>query len=398
MAALAVLLLATAAPATANATDAYIAAFAKAASLERGGDPAAAAATMEELLPDYAEDYAVQLRIGWLHFQAGAYDKAEAAYGRAEEISDGATDARLGLAWTLLRLGRLEEAAHGFEAILEEAPENASAQQGLELARPEAPDGLTASVWLSGQTYQGHPAKKQAAGVSASLSFRAARRLVGGATYRFTAFRARQGPPQTPPKSDFEQHEGYVSLGPAWREAGGAIQYAYVSDSGGNAGSGHVLGCSLRWSPYGDLVLSGAWSMYEDDDVLGLEPSWLLPLGGGLWLRLAAGLQSMGDQSFASAHGRLAWAGEVFSVWVGGKAGEEMRPVYWDVPLVLNLEESVLYGASAGAGVALGAGWSLSAAFSTQRFIHEVPVGELESNGHVLSVGLSKGWVTGGSE
>jgi hypothetical protein len=388
-------LLVALAPGPAHAAEDYGAAFTRAAELERSGDPAGAATAMEALLPEYAEDYSVQLRLGWLYFEAEQYPQAERAYAAAAEISDGAADAKLGLAWTHYRLGRLDEAASGFEAVLDEMPDNESARQGLAFARPEAPDGVTAAAWLSGQTYQGHPVKKLAAGVSASLSFRAARRLVGGGTYRYTAFKARKGPTGQG-VSDFDQHEGYVSIGPAWRDYGAAVQYAYVSDSGGNAGAGHVLGGTLRWSPFGDIWLSGSWSMYDDEDVLGLEPSWLVSVGGGLWMRLAAGLQSADSGTFASAHGRLAWVGEIFSAWVGGKVGEEMRPVYWDVPLVLNLDETVVYGASAGVGVALGGGWGLSAAYSVQRFSHEVPVGELESNGHVLSVGLSKAWVSGG--
>jgi hypothetical protein len=56
-----------------------------------------------------------------------------------------------------------------------------------------------------------------------------------------------------------------------------------------------------------------------------------------------------------------------FSLWAGGKYGDEVRPVYWNVPLVYDLQEKIAYGVWAGAGVNVSEGARIQLTYTMDR-------------------------------
>ena len=107
-------------------------AWARAGVLEARGDPSAACDELLPWLALYPQDYALALQIGWLAFSAERYREAEDAYRQAVALSSGAPEASVGLAWTLLRVGRSPEA----RALVEALPPGEQRDQ-LEAALPK---------------------------------------------------------------------------------------------------------------------------------------------------------------------------------------------------------------------------------------------------------------------
>lgn len=379
------LLLALSLAAPAAAESAYDAAFAESRRLEAEGRPADAARALEPLTQDYDQDYALWLRLGWLRFEAEAYPEAEAAYRRAMALSGGAQDARLGLAWTLLREGRRAAAAEGFRAILADDPAQASAQEGLALATVPAVSfapHLSVSVFAEGGassgTWVGGLAGLDAL-VRGHVLFGAAVRsadlggsLAGGRGRGMNAGTATTG--------DLEAHlrAGWVT------EPFGLIALgAFVTSSDGYGparplGSAWIAGLSGRWSPFGDGVLEASWSAWPDVSILRLAPSWRLPVVAGLSVTpglavqhlvapAGAGLppplaEAVGAWPVAGSLG-LRYDGSGFSLWAGGKLGDEVRPAYLWQPSVWGITATFRGGGWAGGDLALGGGWALYAAW-----------------------------------
>jgi len=78
--------------------------WARSNDLEAQGSYAEALAALAPLATDYPQDYRLLVRLGWLAFEAGDYATALRWYQAALDVSPDAYDARLGLAWTRLRL------------------------------------------------------------------------------------------------------------------------------------------------------------------------------------------------------------------------------------------------------------------------------------------------------
>lgn len=97
----------------------------RALELESAGDPAAA---RDELLPwmsTYPQDFSLALRVGWLAWLAEDWGTAERAYSRAAELSGGGLEARLGLAWTHLKMGEITQARSEAAALQTDHPDDA---------------------------------------------------------------------------------------------------------------------------------------------------------------------------------------------------------------------------------------------------------------------------------
>ena len=76
----------------------------------QGGDRAGALATMQELLARHDHVGAHWFNYGFLFEEAGEYERAEAAFRRATELSPQLDRAWYGLGLVLIRLQRLDEA------------------------------------------------------------------------------------------------------------------------------------------------------------------------------------------------------------------------------------------------------------------------------------------------
>lgn len=81
---------------------------------------------IEALMTHYqARHYPLNLRLGWLYYLAGTYDRSVQHYRRAIELKPLSIEARLGLAFPLAALGNMDELLDNYQAILAIDPQHA---------------------------------------------------------------------------------------------------------------------------------------------------------------------------------------------------------------------------------------------------------------------------------
>jgi len=111
--------------------DVLQAAFSKSYATEKNGD---FTASMEPLKKVYDESsYELNLRLGWLNYNAGLFDEAIIFYGRAQKLKPYSEEARFGLILPLAALGKWNDVIKIYEAILETSPNNSVALYRLGL-------------------------------------------------------------------------------------------------------------------------------------------------------------------------------------------------------------------------------------------------------------------------
>lgn len=309
---------------------------------------------------EYPQDFTVALRRGWLLFLAGRYEEAARAYEKAVALSGGqSSDAQAGLGWSLLRMGKKQDASRSLEAAATLDPSNAVTADGLTLARaPDPPNvELFPSFALIGHYYPSHPYKSVAGTISVGAATLLFRHVLVGATYRGSLF-AFDPSAELPRKATttFAQHEGYASAGWVSPRFGALAQFAIADDGSGFSKTSTHFGGTLRYSPWGDGVLSGAYSRYHDLDVARAELSYRIPLGERFWVRPAGALQRAGE-TLVTGYTTFGYEGERFGAFVGGKYGDEVRPAYLGAPFILNIPERIIYGGWAGTRVTLTGSW-----------------------------------------
>lgn len=344
-------------PATVAPLDPYDDALQRSAVEEKAGRLESAIAILRDAERLYPDDYPLALQLGWLLFRAERWQEAQLAYERANKLSHGAYDARLGLAWTLARRDECTGAAGAasrFRDLATERPEDGRVRDGI--AHCEAATRTHVTAWGAAtlHEYASHPTKSQGFGVAAGLlalpgAFQVA------AAYRGT-WLAYDGAAARPASSldSFVQHEAYGTLGVGSKLLGVSAHYAFVYDGSASTSSSHHFGATLRWSPFGDLLLAESTSLYADQDVHRLELSWRLPLSASIAVRPAMAGQYAGRTwggagylTLLGDHGRFGW-------WLGGKGGREIRPLYFGQSLVFNWAESISAGATTGLRADLG--------------------------------------------
>ena len=111
--------------------DVLQAAFSKSYVSEKNGD---FTASMEPLKKVYDESsYELNLRLGWLNYNAGLFDEAIIFYGRAQKLKPYSEEARFGLILPLAALGKWNDVIKIYDAILETSPNNSVALYRLGL-------------------------------------------------------------------------------------------------------------------------------------------------------------------------------------------------------------------------------------------------------------------------
>ena len=107
------------------------AAFTKSYALEKSGD---FSASMEPLKSVYDESsYEINLRLGWLNYNAGLFDESVIFYGKAQKLKPYSEEARFGLILPKAALGRWNEVIDLYNKILEINPNNTVALYRLGL-------------------------------------------------------------------------------------------------------------------------------------------------------------------------------------------------------------------------------------------------------------------------
>jgi tetratricopeptide (TPR) repeat protein len=372
-------LLAGATPARA---DTYTEALALAAELERDGHLDDAARVLESAVPIYRQDPALLLEIASIHRRAGRYELAERFYRAALAQSLGQhPDARLGLATTLADEGRCAEALPLFEALAEERPDIAAARAGVLRCTPAPAWRITPHLALTGALFPDHPVKAYAGGVTPGMTFAHESGFFFDATYRYTRFEPATGASVGP----WDQHEAYATLGFSRPIAGIALHYAFVYDGSGALGASHHAGFTGRVSPYGDIELTASASFYGDMTVLRAEPSWRIPIAGGFSVRPGGAVEWASGVVRGTGMLTLSLDRSLGSLWAGGKYGVEIRPVYFNVPVVYDIPENIAYGAWAGAALNVNPDVRIYVSYAMDRLTWSTGA----SNAHALTVGGS---------
>lgn len=107
------------------------AAFAKSYELEKNGD---FSASMDALKKVYDEEsYELNLRLGWLNYNAGLFDESIIFYTKAQKLKPYSEEARFGLILPKAALGKWNEVIDLYNKILEINPNNTVAMYRLGL-------------------------------------------------------------------------------------------------------------------------------------------------------------------------------------------------------------------------------------------------------------------------
>lgn len=114
-----------------NNQQALEAAFARSYGHEKNGDFSAA---MDPLKQVYDESsYEINLRLGWLNYNAGLFDESMIFYSTAQKLKPYSEEARFGLILPKAALGRWDEVIDLYDKILEINPNNTVAMYRLGL-------------------------------------------------------------------------------------------------------------------------------------------------------------------------------------------------------------------------------------------------------------------------
>jgi hypothetical protein len=388
------------------------AAWIEARKRELAGDPGRAASVLSRAAEAdgvLGADYAVELQLGWLYFEAGDTQQAAEHYRVASRISGVALDPRVGLAYCAAREGRLADAEGGFRAILAEAPDHAPARSGLAIVLSSPRAALLVQAGTTGQLYGGSPTLESGIGGSVSLAARTESGFALGTTYRYDALQAR-GNALEPDGESFSHHAFFVSAGYASTGAldlssgnrgfDARFHYGLLSDASREQPISHVLGATMDTSlSLGLLHLeSSVLLRAQDGNVLRLLTAWRAPLGGGVFLRPGVSMQVVSGELFGSASLTAEyWHGD-FGIWAAGKFGRERSPVLLEAALAYDSASDILYGASAGTAIPLGDAVSLTLGYEWAHYTLDVDGESVASDGHFLTLGLGFGTTLGSRE
>lgn len=379
-------------PPVAEAQTEYQERFARAAAYEREGRYQAAAAELAPLQHEYPDDYAVALQLAWLRYQAQDYAAAADDYRRAEAISRGSEEARLGLGWSLLQQGSADEAARLFRAILAGSPDHERAREGLALAEERIRIGEPATSSVRADfayvQYQDHPERSSAWSFLGGFGNVAADVVAWDLTYRFARFQGKGagGGSGNANGRSWSQHEVYALLGYTRPRFGLHAHFAYVRDEVEFADDLFAVGLSGRLSTLGRLWVEASLSFYPDDRIFRLSPSWRLSLWGAWYVEPGGALQ-------------VTWDGEVLgngtlelgrewkrgSLRLGGKYGRERQPLYLHMPLMLNLRDEVKWGVWAGGSIHLSRAVELRLTYELNRLDPFSSPSAGDANMHVMA-------------
>ena len=106
-------------------------AFAQSYEHEKGGNFSAAADVLRKLYDDTS--YEMNLRLGWLNYNAGLFDESIIFYTTAQKLKPYSEEARFGLILPKAALGRWNEVIELYDKILEINPNNTVAMYRLGL-------------------------------------------------------------------------------------------------------------------------------------------------------------------------------------------------------------------------------------------------------------------------
>lgn len=384
---LSALLAAGAVHAQSGELDAALAQATVLASQQRPGD---AAAVLAPFATRYPDDHALALRLGWLLAAAGEHRAARGHYARALALSAGESrDARLGLAWSALRSDDPAAAAMEFESLLALDPANASAREGLALARAAMPRAVRAwaSLWTSAQLYA-HPTRRASFSLTPSLTLTFGDRVLFGVTWRALAYGYVTAANQRNTLGSW-QHELFVTAGYVRPEFTAQLHYGHVWDAANPSLSAHIVGLSGRVNLRGELRAELSVSAYRDG-VWGR--AW------GLWEARLSDAWSLGPSVSAQA-GASGFGGSLgasvtlrqprFSLTLAGRVSDETRMTSLSESMTFATNDSIRGALSVSGRVPLGRGLALAPSYEWLRL--ETTDGAA-ADAHFFTLGLTGAW------
>jgi len=376
----------------------YDATLAAAARQERDGHPAAAAATLAPLAAAFPEDHAVALRLAWLTFSSADYPSARRHYARALALSDGASvDARLGLAWTLLRLGDPSAARSRFEALTADPTAGASAREGLSLARAAEPRPVRAwaGLYAGAQLYQGHPQRRLSLSVTPSLTLQLHDLVLLGATYRAIDYDLLTAPPQPgrPPSSSRHlQQEFYASAGITRPGYALRLHYGRLWDADNAIAPANLFGASARVALHGELYAELSVAAFSDETVVRALGSWSAALSERWSLGPTASVQSGSTGLGGSIGALVSYRRDGYSLSLSGRYGDERRTVSLDSALTFATDDRIRGGVSLSARIPLGRGISLLPSYDWLHLTTGDALHATDADAHFLTLGVLGAW------
>jgi tetratricopeptide (TPR) repeat protein len=105
--------------------------FKKTYELEYQGEYKKAAEALKNVYN--ADSYEINLRLGWLDYEAGLFNESEVYYRKAIDLMPYSEEAKFGLIYPLSALGKWNEAENVYKKILEISPNNTTANYRLGL-------------------------------------------------------------------------------------------------------------------------------------------------------------------------------------------------------------------------------------------------------------------------
>ena len=111
--------------------EALEAAFTKSYQHEKSGDFKASADDLKKVYDE--SSYEINLRLGWLNYNAGLFDESIIFYNKAQKLKPYSEETRFGLILPLAALGRWNEVEDLYNKILEISPNNTVAMYRLGL-------------------------------------------------------------------------------------------------------------------------------------------------------------------------------------------------------------------------------------------------------------------------
>lgn len=389
---------------------------------EAAGRYARAARRVERAHEQWPQDYWLVLHAGWMRLQAGHYTRARRHYEHAAEMSSGSVEARLGLSSALLYAGRREAALEVLRALAREHPQDPRVAAALETARARPRIVVSPHAAFIVHLYDDHPTLRQGLGATGGVSLRVVEHLAFSAAYGYarigrseSATVSRGAGPggggggsggsgggggsgdmdgegmmmmgDTGLEGDaspIDQHQLHASAGVVYPIAGALLQYGHLR--GDQTAAVHVVGTSLRHSPWGDLVLDANLSVSEDAPLLQIVPSWRMPVSDHVWLRPALSLQVQESQVPLAGLLSVGLHGKPGEIWAGGMGGRRRRPADLSLPAIFNFNGDVRWGAWLAGALALPHRLALGLGYEVYGV--DVPLEGSQSRAHYVSVGL----------
>ncbi len=392
----AIAMLALGASAQPARADLYSDANQRATERESQGKLDEAAEVLEEIAPQYAQDLDLTLRMAWLRFRATSYRRALSHYRQAERISPESSDARLGIGWTLQRLGRCDDARPYFEALLAQHPDHGVAKDGLAACPSPKIVSVQVGALFTGMAYSGHYLRTAGVAVSPRAELSIAGKWRIGAAYRYSEFFLKTAPLLANGRyawstSSISQNEAYAHAGYVSSTFGLLGRYAFTQDSRGSTSAGHHIGASLRVSYIGDAQLHVTNSIYSDLLIVRAAPSWRLPIGKGFSVQLGGVGQWASGSLLGSGVLELSFVRSRINLYAGGSYGEQIRPAQLEIQVITNMQERIAASAWGGLSIQLPYDFNLLADYRYDRLrrLSDIPLSS-ESNAHYFTLGLSK--------